>query len=194
MEPIEGKSISNLIFSEQSGVIDSSRDHVLIGKERHDVGRPFDWGYPIRGIINGEYLFIQNFEPTRWPAGDPVTGYLNCDGSPTKTLILEENDRSYWNWSFGKRQELELYNIKTDPLCLSNLATETNYSEILVQLQNQLYQELKQQGDPRMSGNGHLFDEYKYADPTGVNFYERYLKGEKLAAGWVNESDFEKTP
>ena len=28
-----------------------ARDHVLIGKERTDVGRPHDWGYPIRGIV-----------------------------------------------------------------------------------------------------------------------------------------------
>ena len=33
-------------------------------------------------------LYIINFKTDRWPAGDPVTGYLNSDGSPTKTQIL----------------------------------------------------------------------------------------------------------
>ena len=26
------------------------------------------------------------------------------------------------------------------------------------------------------------------------NFYERYMRGEKLRAGWVNPTDFEKKP
>jgi hypothetical protein len=43
-----------------------------------------------------------------------------------------------------------------------------------------------------MSGRGHVFDEYPYADKNHKDFYERYMKGEKLRPGWVNESDFEK--
>jgi hypothetical protein len=27
-----------------------------------------------------------------------------------------------------------------------------------------------------------------------VNFYERYMKGEKITAGWVSPTDFEKAP
>ena len=48
----------------------------MIGKERHDVGRPDDKGYPIRGLIRGEYLYLKNFETSRWPAGNPETGYM----------------------------------------------------------------------------------------------------------------------
>jgi hypothetical protein len=29
------------------------------GKERHDVGRPYDQGYPIRGIISNGFLFLE---------------------------------------------------------------------------------------------------------------------------------------
>ena len=29
----------------------NGRDHVLIGKERNDIGRPGDAGYPTRGIV-----------------------------------------------------------------------------------------------------------------------------------------------
>ena len=46
-----GRSLTDLFRSEKSGRIDPRRDHVLIGKERHDVGRPRDEGYPIRGMI-----------------------------------------------------------------------------------------------------------------------------------------------
>ncbi len=85
MLPIEGQSLLDILRSRGSGQIDPKRDHVLVGKERHDVGRPNDQGYPIRGIVTDSWLFLVNFEPDRWPAGNPETGYLNTDGSPTKT-------------------------------------------------------------------------------------------------------------
>lgn len=88
MQSIEGKSLTDIFYSDQSGIINTERDHVLIGKERHDIGRPADIGYPIRGIIKNGYLYIHNFKTERWPGGNPETGYLNCVGSPTKTVIL----------------------------------------------------------------------------------------------------------
>jgi hypothetical protein len=51
---------------------------------------------------------------------------------------------------------------------------------------------LKSHGDPRMFGRGRVFDEYK---PTnGDGFYEKFMRGEELNAGWVSETDFEKEP
>jgi hypothetical protein len=35
---------------------------VLIGKERNDVGRPHDWGYPVRGIVQEDRLYLHNFK------------------------------------------------------------------------------------------------------------------------------------
>lgn len=190
MQLIEGNSLTELLFSQESGLIDESRDHVLIGKERHDVGRPNDQGYPIRGIVKGSYLLIHNFETSRWPAGNPETGYLNCDGSPTKTICLESKSSKetykYWEWSFGKRSELELFNIKNDPECLINLAGDVNHQSKLTSLKDQLLTELELQSDPRIQGNGYVFDKYEYADNTGVNFYERFMNGEELNSGWVN--------
>ena len=196
MQPIEGKSLTDIFYSKKSGKINPERDYVLIGKERHDVGRPNDTGYPIRGIVKDDYLYIINFETSRWPAGNPETGYLNCDGSPTKTQILQIKrnlkTQKYWNWSFGKRPEEELYNVKNDPECMNNLAEKLEFKELKTKLREQLFDELKKQGDPRMFGKGYIFDEYIYADKGTQNFYERYMKGEKIGAGWVNKSDFEK--
>ena len=45
-----------------------------------------------------------------------------------------------------------------------------------------------------MFGQGQVFEECPYAEEPMRGFYERYMKGEKLKAGWVNESDFEKAP
>lgn len=198
MQPIQGKTLTDIFNSEKSGVVTSYRDHVLIGKERHDIGRPHDWGYPIRGIVKGNYLYLENFEPDRWPAGNPETGYLNTDGSPTKTVILDARTdpdmKKYWEWSFGKRPEEEFFQIDNDPDCMENLAIHPEYQTIKAQLKAQLYEELKAQGDPRMFGNGHIFDEYEYAQENSKGFYERYMSGEDMKAGWVNPSDFEKAP
>ncbi|RAJ12340.1 sulfatase family protein [Arenibacter echinorum] len=196
MKPITGKSLRPIFSSTKSINIDSSRDDfVLLGKERHDVGRPNDWGYPIRGIVKEDYLFIRNFETSRWPAGNPVTGYLNCDGSPTKTevLALRKNLETfhYWDSNFGKRPEFELYNIKQDPECMVNIFGNPDYSKTSEELNTLMIDELKRQEDPRILGNGQIFDNYVYADSTGVNFYERYLDGEELGTSWVNPSDFE---
>ncbi len=196
MSPITGKSLTDIFYSDKSGQVTDYRDHVLIGKERHDVGRPHDWGYPIRGIVKDGYLFINNYETDRWPAGNPETGYLNTDGSPTKTVILERrtnpDTHKYWSWSFGKRPSEELYKIDEDPECMNNLASSPEFTQIKELLKSQMIDELTQQGDPRMMGNGQVFDEYIYADEKTRNFYERYMNGEELNAGWVNETDFEK--
>ncbi len=198
MAATPGRSLFDIFGSKKSGMVNPQRDHVLIGKERHDVGRPNDEGYPIRGIIKNGMLYLHNFETTRWPAGNPETGYLNCDGSPTKTEVLKLRtdtvQQKYWLWSFGKREADELFQVEKDRNCLSNLADTTEFRQQEAVLREQLFKELKEQQDPRMFGQGHVFDEYPYADPKVQHFYERYMKGENIKAGWVNPSDFEKAP
>ena len=195
MQPIEGKSLTDILYSENGENISADRDHVLIGKERHDVGRPNDEGYPIRGIRKGDYLLVINFETDRWPAGNPETGYLNSDGGATKTQILNDRRKTgtniYWNLCFGKRPEKELYNVVDDPFCINNLIDQPELSETANSLEAQLIKELKEQQDPRMFGNGNIFDEYLYSNKADRNFYERQINGENPKAGWVNKTDFE---
>ncbi len=196
MQPSSGRSLFDLIESEKSGQVNPQRDHVLIGKERHDVGRPHDWGYPIRGIVKDDMLYIRNYETSRWPGGNPETGYLNCDGGPTKTLVLksriDENTKRYWDLSFGKRPSEELYNIKADPDCMNNLADDDAHAKLKAALETQMIAELKAQDDPRMYGKGDYFDKIPYVNAGSRNFYERYMAGEKVGAGWVNKSDFDE--
>ncbi|MEM6845564.1 MAG: sulfatase [Bacteroidota bacterium] len=194
METMQGRSLS-YFFGGQSADT-AAWDHVLIGKERHDVGRPHDQGYPIRGIVKNNYLYIQNYDPDRWPAGNPETGYLNTDGSPTKTWILNHRQvldgEQYWSMNFGKRPIEEFYNISDDPDCVRNLAYDPEVAPIMESMKNQMLAELKAQGDPRMFGRGEIFDEYVYANEDSRGFYERYMEGEELNAGWVNPNDFEE--
>jgi N-sulfoglucosamine sulfohydrolase len=193
-----GRSLTDILTSDKAGQVNPQRDHVLIGQERHDVGRPNDVGYPIRGIVRSQMLYLQNFAPDRWPVGNPETGYLNTDASPTKSLILQARREgsavAHWNLCFGKRPPEEMYSLADDPDCLRNLADRPEHAARKATLRDQLVAELKAQDDPRMSGRGAVFDEYPYADERVRHFYERYMRGEKIKAGWVNESDFEAGP
>jgi len=198
MAPAIGRSLLPLFRSPKSGILDPSRDHVLIGRERTDIGRPHDAGYPVRGIIKAGQLYVENFEPSRWPAGNPETGYLDCDGGATKSFILEAHrknaDDPFWALCFGLRPAEEFYDLTADASCTRNLAGQSESAAARAALRGELHRELKAQGDPRMSGQGKVFDDYPHANKGHAGFYERFLRGEKLNTGWVNDSDYEKAP
>jgi len=195
MSPTPGRSLTDVLFSDKQGKVSEGREYVLIGKERHDVGRPDDQGYPIRGIFKDNFLYLQNFEPDRWPAGNPETGYLNCDGSPTKSMLLDMKRRNekafYWSLNFGKRRPVELYDISKDPNCLINLALKEEHKTTLDAMAGLMEEKLREQDDPRINGQGEVFDQYLYADKKTHDFYNRYMAGEDLKAGWVEPGDFE---
>ncbi|MCA9137507.1 MAG: sulfatase [Planctomycetales bacterium] len=167
-EQMTGQSFLPQLLSKDSGRIDPERDHTLLGKERHDIGRTdgdlLSVGYPARAIRNDEYLYVQNFKSDRWPVGDPQFDFLNCDSSPTKTFLqsLSQSDPQYFFYelSFGKRPAEELYDMRSDPGCVNNLAALAAYSEIKQNLWNQMKAELTAQGDPRILGQGDIFDYY----------------------------------
>ncbi len=191
-----GRSLRDIFESAMSGRVNPGRDHALIGKERHDVGRPHDWGYPIRGIVRDGWLYVRNFETARWPAGNPETGYLNCDGGPTKTEILDAHRRNPadppWALCFGRRPAAELYDLRADPDCLRNRSGDPMTAALEEDLRRRMSAELEAQGDPRILGRGEVFEQYPYSSDKDRGFYERYMRGEKLSAGWVSPTDFEK--
>ena len=193
MQPITGKSLSDILFNKKEKYAD--RDFVLVGKERHDVGRPDDQGYPIRGIIRDDMLYLQNFKTERWPKGNPETGYLNTDGSPTKSYILNarrvKGVVKWWQMNLGKRPAEELYNVEEDPFCMNNLANDEDFAELKTKLANEMKVKLTDQKDPRIMGKGDVFDNYKYSGKV-ANFYNRFMEGEKIQTFWVEDSDYEK--
>ncbi len=198
MAPSPGHSLTEIFASEKSGIVNPERNHVLIGMERHDIGRPQDVGYPIRGIVTHDTLYLHNYEPDRWPACNPETGYLNCDAGATKTVILQDRRTAgsdpHWDLCFGKRPADELYDLDDDKDCIQNLAASDSSAERVKQIRERMESELRTQADPRMFGNGKVFDKYPHASSANVGFYERFMRGDKVKAGWVNESDFEPIP
>lgn len=176
------------------------RSYILLGQERHDYGRPQNQGYPIRSIIEENYLYMYNFKPDLWPVGNPETGYLNTDGSPTKTQILQMRRRNenlkFWDMNFGKHPQEELYDLNKDRECLNNLAQNNAHANRKQKMKKKLFEELTKQQDPRVLGKGDVFDQYPFHQQSSFFFYERFKNGEikDYQTDWITPSDYEKEP
>ncbi len=198
MEPSPGKDMRE-IFEDSYRKQDWS--YVVLGQERHDYGRPENQGYPIRSIIQDGFLYMHNFKPELWPVGNPETGYLNTDGSPTKTAILnlrrEGIDTQFWQINFGKNPQEQLFHIAVDPECLVNLADTPEYQSLKQAMKDKLFTDLARLQDPRVVGpDGDIFDSYPFDTKRAFDFYERYMAGEisDYQTNWVEPTDFEAAP
>ena len=175
-----GRSLLPVLRSEASGVVDATRDHVVIGIERHTVARSDARGYPSRALRERGFLYVRNLGPSRWPAGDPppfemTPGrvYGDIDGGPTKRLLLAEKDGAAarcFALSCARRPAEELYALADDPGQLVNVAGDARYAETLARLRARLSAALIETGDPRMAGEL-PWDAYPY--------HAGYLKTQK---------------
>ncbi|MBQ7194087.1 MAG: sulfatase [Bacteroidales bacterium] len=178
------------------------RRTLFLGRERDDYGRPANQGYPIRAIIRDNYLLIWNVKPQIMPAGNPETGYLDVDGSPTKSAILNMNragiEQPYWDWSFGLRPEYEFYDMESDPYCVNNLAGTASSEEVFESMRSALMEELARTDDPRLGPDGDIFDSYAFDSEEKWNFFERVISGEVKhpweQTKWVRPTDYEQHP
>jgi len=172
-----GRSLLPLFESEKSGRVQESWNSVLVGKERHVPAQeaPDMGGYPSRGLRTDDYFLIVNFKPERWPNGTPdyehaaLPGawYADTDNGPTKTYIIENKDkdpahRRAYELCFGKRPAVELYDLRTDPQQLDNVAGREEYKSIQKELTAELLKRLKATGDPRVTDSPIDFDSYPY--------------------------------
>jgi uncharacterized sulfatase len=170
-----GRSLLTLLVSGKSGQVEPSRDKVFFGRERHADVRAGNVGYPIRGIRTKDFLYLRNFEPERWPAGDPplygdVDQHLSIDGSPSKQAVVEHGNHPeahrLFDLAFGKRPAEELYDLGADPWQTNNVASVARFAEAKKKLSAELERHLRETRDPRATGNGGDFDRYHYV--TGV--------------------------
>lgn len=173
-EQMSGKSLEPILLSDKEGWIETERDHVIFGKERHTPAQltPSTRGYPSRGIRTKNYIYIRNIYPELWPAGvpegatHPMNSFTDSDNGPTKTFLIkhanEPEYKRFYQWSFAKRPAEELYDITTDPYQLHNLADSPSFAGIKKDLSNKLNASLRTTKDPRIIGGGDKFDNYPY--------------------------------
>lgn len=197
-----GKSLTDIFKSSKAGVVTKDRNYTLLGRERHDYGRPHNQGYPIRSILKNNLLYINNMKPNLYPCGNPETGYTDCDGSPTKSEILRMKRSGenlfYYNVTFDFRSAEELYDLSKDKECMNNLIEDKKLVARKEEMKKLLFEKLREQKDPRVIGDGDVFDRYPFWRKSSNDFYERVQSGEIKepwkVSGFVSPTDFENHP
>ena len=164
-EEMTGRSLVGLLASGKAGRVEPERDSVITGRERHAWCRAGGLGYPIRALRTYDFLYIRNFLPDRWPAGDPPT-FGDCDGGPTKAYMLENREREditrLAELAFGKRPAEELYHLVEDPAQTDNVADEPEYAAEKGKLRADLERHLTERNDPRLIGGAEIWDACEY--------------------------------
>jgi N-sulfoglucosamine sulfohydrolase len=151
------------------------RDMVFVERERHANVRKGDLGYPSRAVRTRDFLYIRNFRPDRWPAGDPekwksVGPFGDCDGSPSKDFILAHRDdpqiARFFQLCFAKRPAEELYDLTKDPHQILNVADRPGYAAAQKKLRRTLDKWMKRTKDPRATSDDDRWDHYPYGGPV----------------------------
>ena len=180
--PMAGRSLLSILRSQTERSGRRTRTAVFAARERHSSARYNNLGYPQRAIRTSEYLFIRNFAPERWPAGDPQKyeddgtlgqphgAYHDIDPAPTLDFLIAHREKSpisrYFHLVVDKRSSEELFDIRSDPGCLRNLANDPAYAQVKKRLRAQLNNYLRKTGDPRSSGGGENFETHKRYSPV----------------------------
>jgi N-sulfoglucosamine sulfohydrolase len=153
--PVEmsGQSLLNILRSDQSGRVDPSREMVCYGLERHSPYRQGGVGYPCRALRTEQHLYIRNYFPDRWPAGDPPHFADPSSDSAPKQWILANRDkpdgRRLFELCYSKRPPEELYDLQSDPAQMTNVAHRVEYQATLRRLREALEELQTRTGDPR---------------------------------------------
>lgn len=184
-----GHSLVDILKSEKTGHVDPNRTAVYIGRERHvDSARADFMPYPQRAIRTDDALYIINFKPDRWPLGDPYrlqgdnpptvkevteTTFVTLpdeDAGPTKAWLVSVRDNPQWKPYFdayyGKRPREELYDLKSDPHEIKNVAADPKYAQLRAELEKRLLDELQRTGDPRLIDDGNFFETPPMSGPA----------------------------
>lgn len=179
-DAMTGRSLASYFTSSKKQGTDK-RTAIYFGRERHVPGQESgDWsGYPMRAIQTNDFLLIKNFKADHWPAGTPNTQnatlypsfYGDIDKSPTKTYMHTNKDKDnrhlyLFERAFEKRPGLELYDLKTDPDQLHNVADAPEYQQYAKALEEQLMTRLQETNDPRANNSGAIFDFAPYTGGT----------------------------
>lgn len=186
-EVMTGRSLIPILKSEKSGQVDAARSFVISGRERHvENAREGSLPYPQRSLRTKDYRYVINFQPDRWPLGEPYqlegetpdanvletetrVTLRDMDAGPTKAwLVTHRNDpqwKRFYDIAFAKRPREELFVLADDPDHLHNVAADPKFAEIRKQLHDQLMAELKRTNDPRVTGDGLYFEQPPLAGP-----------------------------
>ncbi len=161
------ESLTNVLFASKLGRVDVNRDFVVMASERHALCRKDGVGYPNRAIRTDNYLYIRNYEPDRWPAGDPklfgdIDAHTMNYYAATKEYMMLHKDypevNPLYELGFMKRPAEELFDLKKDPYQMNNVAEDKAYAEVNKGLSEKMDKYLIATDDPRAIGGEIIWD------------------------------------
>lgn len=188
-----GASLAGILRSERSGWIEG-REVMLIGKEGDSLGRPHDWGYPVRAIRTKDFLYVRNFFPDRYPVETTERDAVRIDPAPTFEVVKRLGGY-YYDLAFGKRTADELYRLDDDPAGILNLSGDLAFVPTMERLRSKMMELLREEQDPRALGNGAIFSTYPYLNrerddrPRSYDDWIRSRESELKAALGLDPSD-----
>jgi N-sulfoglucosamine sulfohydrolase len=188
-EGMNGRSLVPILKSDKSGQVDPARTWVITGRERHvAAAREDNLPYPQRSFRTADFLYIRNFRPDRWPLGSPhgvtetdappanvlenntFAAFPDMDASPTKAWVIAHRHDAQWKWhydyAFAKRPEEELFDLKSDPDQIKNVAGDPAHAAAKREMARRLMDTLTEVGDPRVIGDGMTFERPPFTDPN----------------------------
>ena len=123
------------------------------------------WATPCRAVRTREFLYIRNYEPDRWPSGDPPD-FGDIDNGLSKEFVITNKDsakfRKFYELSCAKRPAEELYDLQRDPEQQLNVAADPKYAGTREKLSKMLHSYLTQTRDPRATGRSVIWDSSPY--------------------------------
>jgi N-sulfoglucosamine sulfohydrolase len=145
----------------------AQRYEVFLERERHANVRKGDLSYPCRAVRTGDYLYIWNLRPERWPAGEPelyfaVGPWGDVDPTRTKDFLLQTKPAPFFDLCFSKRPTEELYDLKADRDQIHNLAASPQHEQVKAELRAKVEAWMKDTQDPRVDPGYDAWDLYPY--------------------------------
>ncbi|MBI5759258.1 MAG: sulfatase [Planctomycetales bacterium] len=188
-DAMTGRSLLGVLTSEKTGQIDPRRTAVFVGRERHVENARADFmPYPQRAIRTHDFLYIINFKPDRWPLGDPYrldgnnpptarelteetrVSFPDDDAGPAKAWLVGQRNDPQWKrlfeLAYARRPREELYDLKSDPHQVANVAGDSKYARVRAEMEQRLLDELRRTGDPRLVDDGKFFETPPMAGPV----------------------------
>jgi arylsulfatase A-like enzyme len=187
-EVMTARSLWPVLKSKKNGLVDPARSFVVTGRERHvEMAREGHLPYPQRAIRTADYLYVINFKPERYPLGDPYrledenppteqqiasTTFVTLpdeDAGPTKAWLVTHRGDEHWQplfqHAYGLRPREELFDLRSDPHQMRNVAADDKYAQMRAELEGKLLDVLRRTGDPRLIDDGKFFETPPMAGP-----------------------------